>query len=202
MTIFDKFQPLAEARQQLQQNASDFLNVVMEEIISGTEAIVNGRRTVLAGSNNYLGLSFNSDCITAACQAAREEGTGTTGSRMANGTFSGHLALEKELAELESRSTELTAQWRSEKEALVIPELRSDVLVVGGGTGGAIAAIVAAREGARTALTTERDQCRQQAASCRDSSRELASTRDECRADLAACIEDRETCMTEGLQEA
>ena len=99
MTIFDKFQPLAEARQQLEQNASDFLKVVMQEIISGTEAIINGRRTILAGSNNYLGLSFNSDCIDAACQAARAEGTGTTGSRMANGTFSGHVALEKELAE-------------------------------------------------------------------------------------------------------
>ena len=99
MTIFDKFQQLAEARQQLERHASDFFNVVVEEIISGTEAIVNGRRMVLAGSNNYLGLSFNSDCIDAACKAAREEGTGTTGSRMANGTFSGHVALEKELAE-------------------------------------------------------------------------------------------------------
>jgi len=105
MTIFDKFQPLAEARQQIEQNASDFLNVVMEEIISGTEATVNGRRTILAGSNNYLGLSFNSDCIDAACQAAREEGTGTTGSRMANGTFSGHVALEKELAEYFGRQS-------------------------------------------------------------------------------------------------
>lgn len=99
MTIFDKFQPLAEARQQLEQKASDFFNVVVEEIISGTEAVVNGRRMVLAGSNNYLGLSFDPDCIDAACQAARDEGTGTTGSRMANGTFAGHVALEKELAE-------------------------------------------------------------------------------------------------------
>ena len=99
MTIFDKFQPLAEARRELEQNASNFFKVVVEEIISGTEAVVNGRRMILAGSNNYLGLSFNSDCIDAACQAARKEGTGTTGSRMANGTFSGHVALEKELAE-------------------------------------------------------------------------------------------------------
>jgi len=99
MTIFDKFQSLAEARQELEQNASSFFNVVMEEIVSGTESVVNGRRMILAGSNNYLGLSFDSDCIEAACQAARREGTGTTGSRMANGTFSGHVALEKELAE-------------------------------------------------------------------------------------------------------
>jgi len=99
MTIFDKFQPLAEARRELEQSASNFFNIVMEEIISGTEAVVDGRRMILAGSNNYLGLSFDSDCIEAACHAARKEGTGTTGSRMANGTFSGHVALEKELAE-------------------------------------------------------------------------------------------------------
>jgi len=99
MTIFDKFQPLAEARRELEQSASEFFNVVMEDIISGTEAVVKGRRMILAGSNNYLGLSFDPDCIDAACKAARKEGTGTTGSRMANGTFSGHVALEKELAE-------------------------------------------------------------------------------------------------------
>jgi len=99
MTIFDKFQPLAEARRELEQSASNFFNVVMEEIISGTEAVVDGRRMILAGSNNYLGLSFDSECIEAACHAARQEGTGTTGSRMANGTFSGHVALEKEMAE-------------------------------------------------------------------------------------------------------
>jgi 8-amino-7-oxononanoate synthase len=98
MTIFDKFQPLAAARRELEQNASAFFNVVMEEIVSGTEAVVNGRRMILAGSNNYLGLSFDPDCIEAACRAARREGTGTTGSRMANGTFAGHVALEKELA--------------------------------------------------------------------------------------------------------
>ena len=99
MTIFDKFQPLAEARRELEQSASNFFNVVVEEIISGTEAVVDGRRMILAGSNNYLGLSFDSECIEAACHAARREGTGTTGSRMANGTFSGHVALEKEMAE-------------------------------------------------------------------------------------------------------
>ncbi len=103
VTIFDKFRQLNEARQELEQNASDFFNVVMEEIISGTEAVVNGRRMILAGSNNYLGLSFDPDCIDAACKAARDEGTGTTGSRMANGTFSGHVALEQELADFFNR---------------------------------------------------------------------------------------------------
>ena len=103
MTIFDKFQPLAAARQELEQHCDSFFNIVMQQIVSGTEAVVNGRPMILAGSNNYLGLSFDSDCIDAACDAARKEGTGTTGSRMANGTFSGHVALEHELADFYNR---------------------------------------------------------------------------------------------------
>ena len=99
MSIFDKFQPLAEARQALAENCSEFFNIVMEDVISATEAVVKGRRVILAGSNNYLGLSFNDECIRAACEAAQASGTGTTGSRMANGTFSGHVALERELCE-------------------------------------------------------------------------------------------------------
>ena len=99
MTIFDKFRQLAEARKEMEQCCNHFFNIVMQKIISRTEAIVDGRPMILAGSNNYLGLSFDADCIEAACDAARKEGTGTTGSRMANGTFSGHVALERELAE-------------------------------------------------------------------------------------------------------
>jgi 8-amino-7-oxononanoate synthase len=103
MTIFDKFQQLAAARRELEQSCDSFFNIVMQEIVSGTEAVINGRPTILAGSNNYLGLSFDPDCIEAACDAARKEGTGTTGSRMANGTFSGHIALEHELADFFNR---------------------------------------------------------------------------------------------------
>jgi 8-amino-7-oxononanoate synthase len=99
MTIFDKFQQLAETRKEMEQCCDSFFNIVMQKIVSGTEAIVDGRPMILAGSNNYLGLSFDADCIEAACDAARKEGTGTTGSRMANGTFSGHVALERELAD-------------------------------------------------------------------------------------------------------
>jgi 8-amino-7-oxononanoate synthase len=99
MTIFDKFDQLAAARHALEKNCGDFFNMVVDDILSATEAVVNGRRMILAGSNNYLGLSFDPDCIEAACEATRQAGTGTTGSRMANGTFSGHVALEKELAQ-------------------------------------------------------------------------------------------------------
>ncbi len=99
MALFDKLKPLAEARQRLAELGVEKFNVVMEEVLSATEAVVNGRRVILAGTNNYLGLTYDSDCIAAAAAAARSEGTGTTGSRMANGTLSGHVALEQELAD-------------------------------------------------------------------------------------------------------
>jgi len=103
MGIFDKFQHLAETRQAMEKNCSEFFNVVIEEVVSPTEIIINGRRVLLAGGNNYLGLTFHAECIRAACEALRKEGTGTTGSRVANGTFSGHVALERELSEFFGR---------------------------------------------------------------------------------------------------
>ncbi len=99
MSIFDKFQNLAKSRRMMEENYSDFLNIVMEDIRSATEAVVNGRPVLLAGTNNYLGLTFNEECIQASCRAVEKEGTGTTGSRLANGTFSGHTALEQELSD-------------------------------------------------------------------------------------------------------
>ncbi len=99
MTIFAKLKPLAEARERLAALGVDKFNVVMEEVYSATEARVNGHRVILAGTNNYLGLTFDPECIEASCAAVRSAGTGTTGSRLANGTLNGHLALEKELAD-------------------------------------------------------------------------------------------------------
>jgi 8-amino-7-oxononanoate synthase len=71
----------------------------MEQILSATEAMIGGRRTILAGTNNYLGLTFDAQCIAAGQAALETEGTGTTGSRMANGNYHGHKALEQELAD-------------------------------------------------------------------------------------------------------
>ena len=98
MSLFDKLQPITAARQKLADRGITS-NVVMDKVLSSTEAIINGRRMILAGTNNYMGLTFDADCIAAASQAAQRLGTGTTGSRMANGTYSGHVQLEHELAD-------------------------------------------------------------------------------------------------------
>ena len=98
MSLFDKFQPLVQDRQSLLGQGVDPFGAPIEEIYSPTEARINGRRTILAGTNNYLGLTFDKECLDAAHAALDDLGTGTTGSRMANGSFSGHRALEREIA--------------------------------------------------------------------------------------------------------
>jgi 8-amino-7-oxononanoate synthase len=66
---------------------------------SPTEGVVDGHTVVLAGTNNYLGLTFHPDCVRASAEAAARYGTGTTGSRLASGTYPDHAALEREIAE-------------------------------------------------------------------------------------------------------
>ncbi len=99
MSLLDKFSTFARLRDDLLQHGTLPFGVVTERILSPTEGIVQGRRTILAGTNNYLGLTFAPECIEAGRKALAEEGTGTTGSRMANGTYAAHAALERELAE-------------------------------------------------------------------------------------------------------
>ena len=98
MGLFTKFEALAEGRAELGALGIDPFAVQIEKIISPTEGIIHGRHTILAGTNNYLGLTFNPECIASARLALENEGTGTTGSRMANGSYSGHRKLEQEMA--------------------------------------------------------------------------------------------------------
>jgi 8-amino-7-oxononanoate synthase len=96
--LFDKFQAMADFQAELAQRQVTPFGAVTEKILSATEGIVEGRRVILAGTNNYLGLSYDPRCIKAAQDAAQQWGTGTTGSRLANGSFAEHQALESEIA--------------------------------------------------------------------------------------------------------
>ena len=99
MSLFDKFSAFQELTDRFAENGTLPFGAVTEQILSPTEAIVSGQKVILAGTNNYLGLTFDPDSIAAAQAAVGENGTGTTGSRMANGTFADHVALEHELAD-------------------------------------------------------------------------------------------------------
>lgn len=61
--------------------------------------IMEGKRRIMLGSNNYLGLTANPEVIEASIKATEKYGSGCSGSRFLNGTLDIHLQLEKELSE-------------------------------------------------------------------------------------------------------
>lgn len=97
--LLDKFGAIAALREGVLGGGRNPTSVVIDEILSPTEGIIEGRRTILAGTNNYLGLTLDPDCVAAGQAALAKFGTGTTGSRMANGSFASHVALEHDLAD-------------------------------------------------------------------------------------------------------
>ena len=99
MGLFDRHAGLLDAYRDVRTTGADPFQIRMERVLSPTEAIINGRKTLTIGTNNYFGLTFDPSCMEAAIEAIRAEGTGTTGSRIANGSYNEHMALEQEIAE-------------------------------------------------------------------------------------------------------
>ncbi len=98
--LFSKFDPLIEQRRALLEHGlTDPFSLVMEKVLSPTRAICNGRDTILLGTYNYMGMTFDPDVIAAGKQALADFGTGTTGSRVLNGTYQGHKDCEDALKE-------------------------------------------------------------------------------------------------------
>jgi 8-amino-7-oxononanoate synthase len=106
MSLLDKLDAARSSQDHLDELGVNAIGATIDVVGSATEGRIDGRRVVLAGTNNYLGLTFDPNCVEAGVQALQSHGTGTTGSRLANGTYSGHAALEREMTEfLGARST-------------------------------------------------------------------------------------------------
>ena len=101
MSLFDKLEPIARAPRRASRDGAGAVRHRHRRRSSvPPKSIIGGRRTLMCGSNNYFGLSFHPDVIAAAQAAvAREGGSGTTGSRAANGTYAAHRRLEAAFAE-------------------------------------------------------------------------------------------------------
>ena len=81
--LFSKFDPLIQQREDLlASGVTDPFNLVMEKVESPTVAICNGKRTILLGTYNYMGMTFDPDVVAAGHKALDEFGSGTTGSRV------------------------------------------------------------------------------------------------------------------------
>ncbi|GAA0733613.1 serine palmitoyltransferase [Sphingomonas japonica] len=96
--LFSKFDPLIAERQALlDSGVRDPFAIVMEAVKSPTEAVIKGKETILLGTYNYMGMTFDADVIAAGKAALDQFGSGTNGSRMLNGTFRDHVDAEDAL---------------------------------------------------------------------------------------------------------
>jgi len=73
----------------------------------GSEVMIDGRKMIMIGSNNYLGLTGHPKVVEAAVNATKKYGTGCTGSRFLNGTLDIHEELEARLARFMNREMAL-----------------------------------------------------------------------------------------------
>ncbi|MDE2445771.1 MAG: aminotransferase class I/II-fold pyridoxal phosphate-dependent enzyme [Alphaproteobacteria bacterium] len=96
--LLEKHRGIADRFQRMLDMGVNALGVTNDQMISPTRAIVGNREIILAGTNNYMGITFEPSVIAAGQKALAEFGTGTTGSRIANGSFAMHKELEKSLA--------------------------------------------------------------------------------------------------------
>jgi 8-amino-7-oxononanoate synthase len=98
----------------------------------GSEAIFQGRRLIMCGSNNYLGLTIHPKVRQAAIEAIECYGTSCTGSRFLNGTLELHEQLEHDLAEWVGKEAALVFSTGMQVNLGTISSLvnRNDVVVL------------------------------------------------------------------------
>jgi 8-amino-7-oxononanoate synthase len=96
--LMSKFDALiGERRALLDSGVTDPFAIVMDEVRSPTQAVIKGKETILLGTYNYMGMTFDPDVIRAGKDALDRFGSGTNGSRMLNGTFRDHMEAEAAL---------------------------------------------------------------------------------------------------------
>ncbi|MDE2582238.1 MAG: aminotransferase class I/II-fold pyridoxal phosphate-dependent enzyme [Rhodospirillales bacterium] len=103
MSLLDKFASLRAAYDGLESSRANPFNVAFDRVLSPTEAKIGDRDILLLGTNNYLGLTYDPAVIARAVEAIETFGSGTTGSRIANGSYDGHMRLERALADFYGR---------------------------------------------------------------------------------------------------
>ncbi len=130
MDIFAKCAQYTEAKKAIAEGYYPYFIPLAEN--EGTEVTFDGRRLLMCGSNNYLGLTTHPKVRQAAIDAIKRYGTSCTGSRFLNGTLELHERLEHELAEWAGKPAALVFSTGMQTNLGTISALvgRSDVLVL------------------------------------------------------------------------
>lgn len=106
MDIFEKCFNFTDAKEAIESGLYPYFHAL--ESGQDTEVIINGRKTIMIGSNNYLGLTSDPRVKKAAIEAVEKFGSGCSGSRFLNGTLTLHLELEKRIAEFVHKEAAIT----------------------------------------------------------------------------------------------
>lgn len=96
MDLFQKCYDFTKAEELKEMGIYPYFHAL--ESRQDIEVMMEGKRRIMLGSNNYLGLTVNEEVIEAGIQTLRQYGSGCSGSRFLNGTLKLHLELESELA--------------------------------------------------------------------------------------------------------
>ncbi|OGO81200.1 MAG: 8-amino-7-oxononanoate synthase [Clostridiales bacterium GWC2_40_7] len=106
MDIFEKCFNFTDAKEVMAAGLYPYFHAL--ETGQDTEVVIEGIKTVMIGSNNYLGLTSDPRVKKAAIAAVEQFGSGCSGSRFLNGTLTIHLELEKKLAAFVHKEAALT----------------------------------------------------------------------------------------------
>lgn len=130
MDIFEKCSQFTAAREAIAAGYYPYFIPLTEN--EGSEAVFRGRRLIMCGSNNYLGLTTHPRVRQAALDAIQHYGTSCTGSRFLNGTLEMHEQLEHELAEWVGKEAALVFSTGMQVNLGVISAIvnRGDVVIL------------------------------------------------------------------------
>ncbi|NJD04353.1 MAG: aminotransferase class I/II-fold pyridoxal phosphate-dependent enzyme [Ruminiclostridium sp.] len=129
MDIFEKCFNFTDAKEVIAAGLYPYFHAL--ETGQDTEVVIEGIKTVMIGSNNYLGLTSDPRVKKAAIAAVEQFGSGCSGSRFLNGTLTIHLELEKKLAEFVHKEAALTFSTGFQTNLGIISSLagRNDYII-------------------------------------------------------------------------
>ena len=129
MDLFRKCESLGNVRQAKEWGLYPYFHQMSSK--QDTEVTMEGKKIVMIGSNNYLGLTSHPAVIAAGKEALDRYGTGCSGSRFLNGTLTEHVALERELADFLGKEDAVTFSTGFQSNLGIISALagRNDVIL-------------------------------------------------------------------------
>ncbi len=130
MDIFKKCIEYRSAKDVMEKGIYPYFLALAEN--EGTEVVFNGKRMIMCGSNNYLGLTTHPKVKEAAIKAVERFGTSCTGSRFLNGTLELHEQVEKEIADFVGKEEALIFSTGMQTNLGTISALvgRDDVVIL------------------------------------------------------------------------